>query len=165
MWLPMFWLPVSSTSSSRRPFKGNQPLEFVKPLMGTWKVVRETGDILSCFYPPFWPFSVWWCSPRDNKIIPHWFITHETDVCIINFKPDHVWMLVYPSPSIFSFSHSFSHPPLYYFLVVWHSRFVSAHWSACKHHSAAVVISGRSNWDTFLLHCMSWHTVFMMKYE
>ena len=143
--------------------KAGRRWNFSKPLMGTSKVARGTGDILPCFYPPFWSFSLWWYSPRDITIVFHWFITHKSDMWTINFNPDYVCMLVYPPHNIFSFSHSFSHPSLYCFLVVWHICFVSAHWTLCINYLSAIGTSGRSNWDTFLLHCIIWYAVFMMK--
>ena len=54
-------------------------------------------------------------------------------------------------------------PSLYCFLNFWFSTFVSAYWAICILHLTAVAIPGRSYWDTFLNHCMSWYTVFMMK--
>ena len=162
------WFVVLShpIQASWRPFNGNQPLKVSKLVhMNKRNLQVWIGMFSYTFYAPFRPISLWWCSPRDNKIVPHWFITHKTGTCTIKFNPDHVCMLVYPPPNLYFVSHSISRSSLYYFLVVWHSLFVFAHLSICKLRLAAVVSSGRSNWETFLRNCMPWYAIFMMKYE
>jgi len=66
-----------------------------------------TGSVICTFYASFSPFSLSWHSPRDSRIVSQPFLTHETDICCLNFSFDNVCWYVYPSPNIFFSSHLF----------------------------------------------------------